>query len=679
MDRERESGIKSRQDGEREREVKTGQDGEREEREREGERETEVIHNFFDHVFRVDLSVGWPRGMLFPRNRKLGCLYNSQFPPPLERLWRLFMQQLHSASSPCDDRPWLIPLIKSCSSESQLRQLHARILITAANRDAAVTAAFLSTAAALPETLPYLVLVFQTIPKRFTPHYNAVIRSFSRSSSPEKSFFLFRDMRRNRVKADPVSFTFVLKALTELRHHFIGEQLHGEIVRSGHLSDALLLTSLMDFYASCGNILHVELLFGEMPQRDLVAWNVLVSCYTQNGRSKDAISLFDLMQEKKYMMEPDRVTCLILLQACSNLGALQFGERVHHYIEDRGYGGVSNLRNSLIAMYSKCGAAEKALSVFRDTPDKTVVSWSAIISGLAMNGRGREALEVFSQMRKAGIAPDEQTLTGVLSACSHAGMIREGLRLFCSISSDFGLTPNLHHYSCAVDLMGRAGMLQQAYDLILNSKEIKPDAKIWRTLLGASRIHRRIEIAELASQHLTEIEAREAGDCILLLNIYASKGDWEKVAEIRRQMREKKIQTQPGCSTIEISRRVHEFVADDIKHARKIEIYEMLEEMGKRVRMAGYVARVEAEMHFGGVQEKTAALSFHSEKLAMAFGIMCTLPGETIRVAKNLRTCEDCHEFAKAVSAVYNRELIVRDRSRFHHFRVGRCSCNGYW
>ncbi|CAA6665193.1 unnamed protein product [Spirodela intermedia] len=608
--------------------------------------------------------------MLLVRIRNLRSLCGRQFSDQPEQQQKQRQKQRRKprpSATGASEGPWMIPLIKSCSSEAQLRQLHARILLSAAGRDPAVTAAFLSRAAVKPSEnlLGYLRLVFEGIPRPYTPHFNAMIRSYSQSSSPEEAFFLFRDMRRRGVGANPASFSFVLKACNRLRHLTGGKQLHGAIVRNGHQPDSLLLTSLMDVYASCGSTLDAELTFDEMTHRDVVAWNVLISCYAHNGRSKDALLLFDLMQGPRYAMEPDEVTCLLLLQACAHLGALQLGERLHGYIEERGYGGAARLRHSLVAMYSKCGSVEKALAVFRETPEKNVVAWSAIISGLAMNGRGRDALEMFSEMQRDGVAADEQTLTGVLSACSHCGLVDEGLRLFRSMEEKHGLTPNLHHYGCVVDLMGRAGMLDVAYGLIDPAR--------------ACRIHRHAQLGKRVVLHLVELKAQEAGDLVLLLNMYADAGDWEKVAELRRLMKDRGIQTQPGCSTIESGGKVHEFVADDGDHPRKEEIYQTLEEIGKQLKMAGYMPTVVAELHQSGEEEKAVALSFHSEKLAISFGVLSTPPGATIRVAKNLRTCADCHAFAMAVSAVYNRKIIIRDRSRFHHFREGRCSCNDYW
>lgn len=361
------------------------------------------------------------------------------------------------------------------------------------------------------------------------------------------------------------------------------------------------------------------------------------------------------------------------------MGALDFGKRIHTYIDENGFGSALNICNALISMYSRCGSLDQSFLVFNGISKKNVVTWSAMISGLAMNGYGREAIEAFKEMQKAGIFPDDQTFTGVLSACSHSGLVDEGMMLFESIAKEYGILPNIHHYGCMVDLLGRAGMLHRAYGII-TTMPVKPDFAIWRTLLGACKIHGQVALGERVVEHLIEHKAQEAGDYVLLLNIYSSVGDWEKVIEVRKFMKDKGIQTTPGCSTIELNGKLHEFVVDDISHPRKDEIYDMLDEIGKQLKIAGYVVEVSSELHkLDDDEEKGFRLSYHSEKLALAFGVLSTPPNTKIRVAKNLRICVDCHNFAKFLCGVYNREVIIRDRTRFHHFCNGHCSCNDYW
>lgn len=505
-----------------------------------------------------------------------------------------------------------------------------------------------------------------------------MIRAYSMSDSPQKGLFLYRDLRRRGIAADPISSSFAVMSCIRFLCLLGGIQVHCNIFKDGHQSDTLLLTAVMDLYSQCQKCDDACKVFDEMPQRDTVAWNVMISCFIRNNRTRDALSLFDAMQASSYKCEPDDVTCLLLLQACAHLNALEFGERIHSYIMGRGYGSALNLSNSLISMYSRCGCLEKAYEVFMGTRNKSVVSWSAMISGLAMNGYGREAIEAFEEMQRSGIQPDDQTFTGLLSACSHSGLVDEGMSFFDRMSNEFGITPNIHHYGCMVDLMGRAGLLDKAYQLI-TSMEVELDSTIWRTLLGACRIHGQVTLGEQVIGHLIELKAQKAGDYVLLLNIYSSAGHWEKVAEVRKLMKEKAIQTTPSCSTIELKGVVHEFVVDDLSHSRIGEIYETLDDINKQLKIAGYVVGLSSELHKMDDNEKGYSLTHHSEKLAIAFGVLATPPGTTLRVASNLRVCVDCHNFLKFFSGVYNRDVILRDHNRFHHFRRGQCSCSDYW
>ncbi|CAK7356415.1 unnamed protein product [Dovyalis caffra] len=498
------------------------------------------------------------------------------------------------------------------------------------------------------------------------------------SNSPIEGFFMYQEMRKKGLRADPVSLSFVIKCFIRVCSLIGGEQVHARILRDGHQFDSLLLTNLMDLYSHCDKGGEACEVFDEMPQRDTIAWNVLISCYMRNRRTRDVLGIFDGMLSGELGCEPDGVTCLLLLQACADLGALEFGEKVHRHIVDRGYDNATNLCNSLIAMYSQSGNLDKAYGVFKCMHNKNVVTWTAIISGLAMHGYGREAIGAFEEMLRTGVLPDDLTFTGILSACSHCGLVDKGMMIFDRMSKEFGVVPNIHHYGCMVDLLGRAGQLHEAYQLIM-SMSVKPDSTILRTLLGACRIHRNVMLGERVIEHLIELKAQEAADYVLLFNLYSSVGDWEKVTELRKFMKDKGIQTTTGSCSIELKGKVDEFVVDDVSHPRKDEIYEMLDEIIKQLKIAGYVAEITSEFPDLDAEEKKYVFSNHSEKLAIAFGILTTPPGTTIRIAKNLRICVDCHNFAKILSRVYNRKVTITDHTGFHHFRGGNCSCNDYW
>lgn len=485
-------------------------------------------------------------------------------------------------------------------------------------------------------------------------------------------------MRALGRRGNAFTLAILLKPRCALAHAH-ARQLHANVVAEGHLRDALLATSLMRCFVNCGDGDGARKLFDEMPVRDAVTWNVLISCYARNRRTKDALKLFEEMRGRDSGAEPDDVTCILLLQACTRLGALDFGEQVWAYAEEHGYGGELKVRNSLITMYSRCGCVDKAYRVFCGTPQKSVVTWSAMISGLAANGFGHDAISAFEEMIRSDVAPDEQTFTGVLSACSHSGLVDEGFRFFDMMRCEYGLKPNVRHYGCIVDLMGRAGLLDEAYELVTNEMKVAPDATIWRTLLGACRIHGHVNLGERVIGNLIELKAQQAGDYVLLLNTYAAVGEWSKVSEVRKLMQETGIQTTPGCTTVEHNGEVHEFIADDDAHPRKVEIYEKLNEISKQLRIAGYVPKMSSELHDLDSEGKESALTYHSEKLAIAFALLVTPQHRPIRLAKNLRVCVDCHNFTKVFSGIYNRLVIVRDRTRFHHFQGGKCSCNDYW
>uniref|UniRef100_A0ACD5Y9Q3 Uncharacterized protein n=1 Tax=Avena sativa TaxID=4498 RepID=A0ACD5Y9Q3_AVESA len=438
----------------------------------------------------------------------------------------------------------------------QFLQLHAHLLRTGVLVLApAPASAFLSLAAASLPSLRALAVLHQHLTPASAPSTfccNSILRSLSESDG----LSFLRHMRSVGRRGNAFSLAILLKPCCIPAH---ARQLHANVVAEGHLQDALLATSLMRSYTNCGAGESACKVFDEMLVKDTVAWNVLISCYARNKRTKDALKLFDEMRRSESEAEPDEVTCILLLQACTSLGALDFGEQIWEYAMEHGYGGKLKVRNSLITMYTRCGCVQKAYEVFCGTPRKTVVTWSAMISGLAANGFGKDAISAFEEMSKAGVAPDAQTFTGVLSACSHSGLVDEGFRFFDMMCYEYQMMPNVRHYGCIVDLMGRAGLLDEAYMLVVKEMRVAPDATIWRTLLGACRIHGHVDLGEKVISHLIELKAQQAGDYVLLLNTYAAVGDWTKVAEIRKLMKENGIQTTPGCTTVELNSELHEF------------------------------------------------------------------------------------------------------------------------
>ncbi|GJN05651.1 hypothetical protein PR202_ga23300 [Eleusine coracana subsp. coracana] len=263
--------------------------------------------------------------------------------------------------------------------------------------------------------------------------------------------------------------------------------------------------------------------------------------------------------------------------------------------------------------------------------------------------------------------PDEVTFIGVLTACTHSGLVDKGRELFQVMIDNYRIAPNVMHYGCMIDLLGRAGKLKEAMET-MRKMPMRPNTTIWGTLLAACRVHCNTEIGELAAERLLELDPQNSMAFALLSNMYAKSNRWEDVRRLRHAIMEKGIKKEPGCSLIEMDGMIHEFVAGDRSHPMSKEIYSKLDRVLADLKNAGYVE-----------EEKPNVVYWHSEKLAIAFALLSSEPNVVIRIVKNLRMCLDCHNAIKMISSLYGREVVVRDRTRFHHFRHGFCSCKDYW
>ncbi|XP_050368129.1 pentatricopeptide repeat-containing protein At1g08070, chloroplastic-like [Argentina anserina] len=539
--------------------------------------------------------------------------------------------------------------------------------------------------------------------------WNTIIRGYSLSSTPLRAVEFYRMMILSGTEPNSYTFPFVLKSCARIGAASPeGKQLHGHVLKLGLGCDAFVHTSLINMYAKSGELENARLvfdksclrdavsytalitgyvsrgcmddarrLFDEMLARDAVSWNAMISGYAQSGRFEEALGLFEEMRRANVV--PNESTMVSVLSACAHLGALDLGKWIHVYI-DKKLQSLSNapLQTSLIDMYAKCGNIEAAKQVFDGMEDKSLASWNAMITGLAMHGEANAALELFSKMGDEGIKPDDITFVGVLSACNHGGLVDLGRKYFSSMTKDYNISPQLQHYGCMIDLLGRAGLLDEA-EALMKTMEMKPDGAVWGSLLGACRTHKRVEMGEYVAKHVFELEPENAGAYVLLSNIYAGAGMWDDVARIRTTLNDMGIKKVPGSTSIEVDSVVHEFLVGDKVHPLSEEIYEMLKEMDRLLDMAGFVPDTSEVLYDMDEEWKEGVLSHHSEKLAIAFGLISTKPGTTIRIVKNLRVCGNCHSATKLISKIFNREIIARDRNRFHHFRDGSCSCNDNW
>ncbi|XP_072998967.1 putative pentatricopeptide repeat-containing protein At3g15930 isoform X1 [Typha latifolia] len=488
--------------------------------------------------------------------------------------------------------------------------------------------------------------LFERSSRRDAVMWNAMISGHNRSKKFVVSCKLFRDMVRDSVVPTVASYLSVLSACKELKDLDFGMQVHKLIEDSGMLPDPKLENALINMYAECGDVdaawslLHkmevrniiswtpvvvgfakigrvdrARVLFNQMPERDAVSWTAMIDGYVRLNHFKEALEMFREMQVAE--ARPDEFTMVSVLTACAQLGALEMGEWVRVYMDRNKINMDIFVGNALIDMYSKCGRVKSALEIFHKMHRKDKFTWTAIITGLAVNGHGKEALNLFYKMLRASETPDEVTFIGVLTACTHASLVDEGRRFFLSMITMHGIKPTITHYGCMIDLLSRAGHLKEALETITNMP-MRPNATIWGTLLGACRAYKNVEMAELASKKLLELDPENSAAYVLLSNTYAKCNRWVDVRRLRRIIMEKGIKKEPGCSLIEMNGEVHEFVAGDESHPQRDKIYSKLEEMAMELRTAGYVPDT-SEVFLEMIEdEKENAIYWHSEKLAVA-------------------------------------------------------------
>ncbi|XP_059633465.1 putative pentatricopeptide repeat-containing protein At5g13230, mitochondrial [Cornus florida] len=518
--------------------------------------------------------------------------------------------------------------------------------------------------------------VFEEIPKNNVIHWSFMIARYSQSNRSKEAVELFCRMRQSLVIPNQFTFASVLQACATMEGLDLGKQIHCNILKIGLDSDVFVSNALMDVYAKCGRMENsVELFMGSVCKND-VTWNTIIVGYVQLGDGEKALNLFLNMLEDR--VQATEVTYSSVLRACASLAALESGTQIHSLTIKTTYDKDAAVCNGLIDMYAKCGSIKDARLVFDMMSKWDVVSWNAMISGYSMHGLSDEALRMFDRMQKMEIKPNELTFVGVLSACSNTGLLDRGQAYFTSMVSDYAIEPCIEHYTCMVGLLGRLGHLKKAAKLI-EEIPFEPSVMVWRSLLGACIIHNDIELARTSAQHVLEMEPHDEAAYVLLSNIYATAKRWGNVAYVRKSMKKKGVKKEPGLSWIENQGTVHYFTVGDVSHPDIKLIYGMLEWFNMKSRKAGYVPNCDVILLDVEDDDKERLLWVHSERLALAFGLVRTPSGSPIRIIKNLRICRDCHSAIKFISKLVQREIVIRDINRFHHFKDGICSCGDYW
>ncbi|OMO77537.1 hypothetical protein COLO4_25105 [Corchorus olitorius] len=518
--------------------------------------------------------------------------------------------------------------------------------------------------------------------------WSAMIAGYAQRGHGYEALNVFRQMQISGSKPNVVTLVSLLSACASIEALVQGKETHCYAIKcvlnydwNDPGEDLMVINGLIDMYAKCKSTDVARSMFDSLApsNRNVVTWTVMIGGYAQHGEANDALKLFSEMFQKHKSVKPNTYTICCALMACAHLAAVRFGRQVHAYILRNRYESVLLfMENCLIDMYSKSGDIHAARVVFDNMQQRNSVSWTSLLTGYGMHGHGEEAIKVFDEMRTAGLVPDGITFLVVLYACSHSGMVDQGIRFFNTMHSDFGVIPGLEHYACMVDLLGRAGRLAEALEII-ESMPMEPTAIIWIALLSGCRIHGNVELGEYAANKLQELDSENDGTYTLLSNIYANARRWRDVARIRSLMKNSGVRKRPGCSWVQGKKGTATFYVGDRSHPQFEQIYELLADLIQRIKEIGYVPATDFALHDVDDEEKGDLLFEHSEKLALAYGILTSAPGVPIRITKNLRVCGDCHNAITYISMIVDHEIILRDSSRFHHFKNGSCSCRGYW
>ncbi|XP_059318059.1 pentatricopeptide repeat-containing protein At1g06143 [Lycium ferocissimum] len=542
----------------------------------------------------------------------------------------------------------IVNQLKLCSNTKQLQSLYSLMLKNGTTKDCFLMNQFISTCSTL-NTPHFASLAFSHMENPNVFVYNSLIRAFVHCHNPIKALQLYIDMLKTQNIPTSYTFSSVIKGCTLVCGLRLGECVHGQIWKYGFESHVFVQTGIIDFYANLGRVDLARLVFDEMPQRDnfawaamvsahvsvgdlgsaknlfdqmpekitaaynamingyarkgdvesaevlfkemsrkdLIAWTTMINCYSQNRKYGLAIEVFNDM--KSEFITPDEVTMTSVISACAHLGALDKGKEMHFYVMEKGFDLGVHIGSALIDMYAKCGSLERSLLVFYKLREKNHFCWNSVIDGLAVHGYAEAALALFGKMEKERVKPNGVTFVSVLTACTHAGLVEKGRKIFLSMTREYGIRPEMEHYGCMVDLLCKAGLLEEALDII-RSMRIEPNAVIWGALLGGCKLQKNLEIARVAVEKLSVLDPNNSGYYTLLVNMHADANRWTEVARIRTILRGLGVGKEyPGSSWIEIEKKIHQFAACDNYHHSSQEIYNLLDGLDGQLKLAGHV------------------------------------------------------------------------------------------
>ncbi|KAL6626542.1 hypothetical protein ACP70R_030268 [Stipagrostis hirtigluma subsp. patula] len=518
--------------------------------------------------------------------------------------------------------------------------------------------------------------LFDEMPERDNVSYNVMIAAYAWNRCADTVVQLFREMQALGFDRLTLPYASLLSVAGSLPDIGIGKQIHAQLVLLGLASEDLVGNALIDMYSKCGMLDAAKANFANKSDKTAISWTALITGYVQNGQHEEALQLFCDM--RRAGLSPDRATCSSIMKASSSLAMIGLGRQMHSYLIKSGHMSSVFSGSALLDMYAKCGCLDEALVTFDEMPEKNSVTWNGVISAYAQYGQAKNAIRMFESMLHCGLHPDSVTFLSVLAACSHNGLAKECMKYFDLMKHHYGMSPWKEHYACVIDTLGRAGCFNEVQE-VLDEMPFEADSIIWSSILHSCRIHGNNDLATVAADKLFIMAPTDATPYVILSNIYAKAGNWEGAARVKRIMRDRGVRKESGNSWVEIKQKIYSFSSNDHTNPMIAEIKEELERLYKEMDKQGYEPDTSCALHLVDNEQKLESLKHHSERLAIAFALINTPPGTPIRVMKNLTTCLDCHSAIKIMSKIVNRDIIVRDSRRFHHFKDGVCSCRDYW
>uniref|UniRef100_A0A7N0T0C5 DYW domain-containing protein n=1 Tax=Kalanchoe fedtschenkoi TaxID=63787 RepID=A0A7N0T0C5_KALFE len=620
---------------------------------------------FFQEMRNTDL-ISW-NSMMACYGREGKCMEALEMFSELLRMWRPINHVTFGSALAAFSNPEFLPEGKTIHALAITVGLHENMVVG----NALVT---------MYGNLGFMVeasRVCQSMPNRDVITWNALIGGFSENEESDNAMQAFKSMRVEGVSANYITIVNLLGAFSapsSLMQH--GTPIHAHAIVTGFDADDYVKSSLITIYAKCGDLSSSNFLFDGMEKKSSATWNAMVAANAHSGSGETGLKIFSDMRSSSVNL--DHFTFSGGLAAAANLAVLGEGEQLHGLIIKYGYESNIHVINAAMDMYGKCGEMDNVVKLLPNLVNRTRMSWNILISACARHGFFQKAIETFQEMLELGPKPDHVTFVSLLSACSHGGLADEGLKYFSLMTTEFGITPGIEHCVCIIDLLGRSGRLVEA-EAFIESFPVQANDLVWRSLLATCKIHNNLELGKKAAKKLLELVPTDDSAYVLYSNVCATTGKWDDVESVRNQMVSKNVKKQPACSWVKLKNKVSSFGMGDLNHPQAKQIYAKLADLKKLIKHAGYTPDTSFALHDTDDEQKEHNLWNHSERLALAFGLINSVEGSTIRIFKNLRVCGDCHTVFKFVSGILKQPIILRDPYRFHHFSKGSCSCSDFW